>query len=104
MLLDLFFFHPCQINNLRKFENGSLSYYYDKQIDCLLVRDVFGTKVALKLYAEHYSRHLNTGLVWFSNGLKVSGCQMVQFLNVHLKTGQICPKTGQVCPVFEWSA
>ena len=32
-----------------------------------------------------YSNHLNTGLVWYSNGRFVSSCQMVQYLNDDLK-------------------
>ena len=35
-----------------------------------------------------YSNHPNTGLVWYSNGRFVSGCQMVRYLNGGLKTGQ----------------
>ena len=34
-----------------------------------------------------YSYHLNTGLVWYSNGRFVSGCQMVRYSNGGLKTG-----------------
>ena len=74
-----------------------------------------------------YSRHLNTRLVWFSNGPNVSGCWTVRFSNgilvsvdpKHLKTGQKClvfkwstiilvsvdpnhSKTELKCPVFKW--
>ena len=31
--------------------------------------------------------HLNTELVWYSNGRFVSGCQMVRYSNGGLKTG-----------------
>ena len=34
-----------------------------------------------------YSNHLNTGLVWYSNGRFMSGCQMVWYLNGGLKNG-----------------
>ena len=35
----------------------------------------------------NYSNHLNSGLVWYSNGRCVSGCQMVWYSNGGLKTG-----------------
>ena len=34
-----------------------------------------------------YSNHLNTKLVWYSNGRFVSGCEMVRYSNGGLKTG-----------------
>ena len=34
-----------------------------------------------------YSNHLNNGLVWYSNGRFVSGCQMVRYSSGGLKTG-----------------
>ena len=34
-----------------------------------------------------YRNHLKTGLVWYSNGRFVSGCQMVRYSNGGLKTG-----------------
>ena len=52
-----------------------------------------------------YSDHLNTGLVWYSNGIFVSGCQMPQYLNVGLKTGLIKPcygPTSHVTLLFEY--
>ena len=46
-----------------------------------------------------YSNHLNTGLVWYSNGRFVSGCQMVVW-NLDWKK----PVYGQKCLVlFQWS-
>ena len=30
---------------------------------------------------QMYSNHLNTGLVWYSNGQKLSGLQMVRYSN-----------------------
>ena len=52
-----------------------------------------------------YSNHLNTGLVWYSNGrFAVSGCQMVWYSNVGLKTGLKKPVYGPKCIVLEWSA
>ena len=38
-----------------------------------------------------YNKHLNTGLVWYSNGRFVSGCQTVRYSNVGLKNGQKKP-------------
>ena len=38
------------------------------------------------LFFVDYTNHLNTGLVWYSNGI-VSGCQKVQYSNGGLKTG-----------------
>ena len=35
----------------------------------------------------HYSNLLNTGLVWYSNGIFVSGCKMGRYLTSGLKTG-----------------
>ena len=51
-----------------------------------------------------YSNHLNTRLVWYSNGRFVSGRQMVRNSNGGLKTGQKKLVYGPKCPVFEWSA
>ena len=34
-----------------------------------------------KFFLRGYSNHLNTGLVWYSNGQKVSGLQMVRYSN-----------------------
>ena len=45
-----------------------------------------------------------TGLVWYSNGRFVSGCQNVRYLNGGLKTGLKKPVYGTKCLVFEWSA
>ena len=53
-----------------------------------------------KTHNSEYSNHLNTGLVWYSNGRFVSGCQMVWYLNGGLKN----PVYGPKCPVFKWSA
>ena len=50
------------------------------------------------------SNHLKTGLVWYSNGRFVNGCQMVWYSNGGLKTGLKKPVYGSKCPVFEWSA
>ena len=50
-----------------------------------------------------YSNHLNTGLVRYSNGWFVSGCQMVQYTNDGLKTGLKKPVYGPNCLVFKWS-
>ena len=41
-----------------------------------------------------YSNHLNTGLVWYSNGRFVSACQMVRFSNGGLKTRLKKPVNG----------
>ena len=38
-------------------------------------------------HEANYSNHLNTGPIWYSNGRFVSGCQMVWYSNVGLKTG-----------------
>ena len=61
-----------------------------------------------------YSNHLNTGLVWYSNGRFVSGCQMVRYSNGGQKTGLkkpvaqdnglVTPDYGPQCLVFKWSA
>ena len=40
-----------------------------------------------ELKKAKYSNHLKTGLVWYSNGRFVSGCQMVRYSNGGLKTG-----------------
>ena len=37
-------------------------------------------------YSIVYSNHLNTGVVWYSNGRFVLGCQMVWYSNGCLKT------------------
>ena len=50
-----------------------------------------------------YSNHLNTGLVWYTNGRIVSSCQMVWYSNGGLKTGLKNPVYGPKCPVFKWS-
>ena len=52
----------------------------------------------------NYSGDLNTGLVWYSNGRFVIGCQMVWYSNSGLETGLKKPVYGPKCPVFEWSA
>ena len=44
-------------------------------------------KWSLSALTFTYSNHLNTGLVWYSNGRFVSGCQMVRYSNGGLKTG-----------------
>ena len=55
----------------------------------------------LKLYFRY---HLKTGLVWYSNGRFVSGCQMVGYSNGGLKTRLKKPIYGPKCPVFKWPA
>ena len=40
-----------------------------------------------KYRTSRYSNHLNTGLVWYLNGIFMSGCQMVWYWNGGLKTG-----------------
>ena len=55
-------------------------------------------------FQNMYSNHLNTGLVWYSNDIFVSGCQMVRYSNGGLKTGQKNPVYGPKCPVLKWSA
>ena len=52
----------------------------------------------------NYSNHLNTGLVWYSKGRFVSGCQMVWYLNGGLKTRLKKLVSGPKYLVFEWSA
>ena len=49
-----------------------------------------------------YSNHLNTGLVWYSNGRFVNSCQMVWYSNGNLKTGLKKPVYGPKCTIFEW--
>ena len=53
---------------------------------------------------SEYSNHLNTRLVWYSNGRFVSSCPMVRYLNGGLKTRLKKPVYGPKCLVFEWSA
>ena len=55
-------------------------------------------------YVITYSNHLNTGLVWYSNGSFVFRCQMVWYLNGGLKIGLKEPVYGPKCSVFKWSA
>ena len=38
-------------------------------------------------WGYEYSSHLNTGLVWYSNGRFVAGCRMVRYSNCGLKPG-----------------
>ena len=40
---------------------------------------------SIKVRSKNYSNHLNTGLVWYSNGGFVFGCQMVWCSNDGLK-------------------
>ena len=51
-----------------------------------------------------YSNHLNTGLVWYSNGRFVSGCKMVCIQMVVWKPYWKKPVYGPKCPVFKMSA
>ena len=52
---------------------------------------------------HRYSRHSDTGLVWFSNGPNLSGSQMVRFSNgLGPQTPKCHSKTGQFRPVFKW--
>ena len=44
------------------------------------------TAVGFQNPNTQYRTHLNTELVWYSNGRFVSGCQMVRYLNGDLKT------------------
>ena len=46
-----------------------------------------------------YSNHLNTWLVWYSNGRFVLGCQIIRYSNGGLKK----PVYGPKCLVFKWS-
>ena len=50
-----------------------------------------------------YSNHLNTGVVWYSNGRFVPDCQMVWYSNGCLKTGLKKPIYCPKCPVIKWS-
>ena len=50
------------------------------------------------------SNHLNTRLVWYSNGRFVSGCQIFRYSNGGLKTRLKNPVYGPKCPVLESSA
>ena len=43
--------------------------------------------VNVLIHAHKYTNHLKTGLVWYSNGGFVSGCQMIWYSNSGLKTG-----------------
>ena len=49
-------------------------------------------------WGSEYSKHLNTGLVWYSNGKFVSGCQTVPYSNggrkTELKKPVTIPKHG----------
>ena len=48
---------------------------------------IVSENVNVQISVVQYSNHLNTGLVWYSNGRFVSGCQMVWYSSVVLKTG-----------------
>ena len=50
---------------------------------------IVSENVNAQISVVQYSNHLNTGLVWYSNGRFVSGCQKVLYLNGGLKTGLI---------------
>ena len=56
------------------------------------------------VHKGNYINHLNTRLIWYSNGWFVSGCQMVRYSIGGLKTWLRKPVYGPKCPVFEWSA
>ena len=60
-------------------------------------------KVSISVFElqNGYSNHVNNGLVWYSNGRFVSGCQMVRYLNGGLKTGLKKTVYGPKCLVLE---
>ena len=60
----------------------------------------FSKGQAITIGIAIYSNHLKTGLVWYSNGRFVSGCQMVQYLNGGLKTMLKKPVYGPKCQVW----
>ena len=72
---------------------------------CLLEFSAFIASLLCRaLNPRQYSNHLKSGLVWYSNGRFVSGCQLVLYSNGGLKTGLKKPVNGPKCPAFEWSA
>ena len=63
------------------------SQYIIKCIKHFENQSIWELDTCLFITLTEYSSHLKTRLVWYSNGIFVSGCQMVWYLNGGLKTG-----------------
>ena len=111
--LDLSFCHPSWEGSVL-IAQCLAAESLDRRLRCCRVHwfrccnDTYKRKIRMRIWITEqfkHGNHLNARQAWYSNGLNMSGCQMVWFRNGVLKSGQKCILYGLKCLVRQimWS-